>query len=322
MNKFWLKTLIICFLSLSFVNCSGDDNNATETPPVITEAPSLKGKLIYHSYTTYDMGDSKMYSYDFGTNELKCISENWNIRNAMNAHFSLDGKQITFMGIGEETGTWDIFIYDLSGTTPPVNLTPYGDTRDEDPKFSPDGKRIAFKQDFRVAEMDLETTKVTRLSPADYSMPYYNADGTKLICSKGDGSTSSIAVIDIKSRTIKTLYDAPNVQDYYPINTDETSFYYSVGYTETNRIDQVYRGYWSGLKSKRLPFNGTDGDYSDAYPVNSDWVVLSSTRTGGLGGYDLYIANAISGEIFPMTDYNEGISTSKNELGPCVYIYE
>ena len=322
MNKFWLKTLIICFLSLSFVNCSGDDNNATETPPVITDAPSLKGKLIYHNYTTYDMGDSKMYSYDFGTNELKCISENWNIRNAMNAHFSPDGKQITFMGIGEETGTWDIFLYDLSGTTSPVNLTPYGSTRDEDPKFSPDGKRIAFKQDFRVAEMNLETTKVTRLSPADYSMPYYNADGTKLICSKGDGSTSSIAVIDIKSRTIKTLYDAPNVQDYYPINADETSFYYSVGYTETNRIDQVYRGYWSGLKSKRLPFNGTDGDYSDAYPVNSDWVILCSTRKGSLGGYDLYIANAVSGEIFPMTDYNEGINTSKNELGPCVYIYE
>ncbi len=322
MNKFWLKTLIICFLSLSFVNCSGDDNNATETPPVITDAPSLKGKLIYHNYTTYDMGDSKMYSYDFGTNELKCISENWNIRNAMNAHFSPDGKQITFMGIGEETGTWDIFLYDLSGTTSPVNLTPYGSTRDEDPKFSPDGKRIAFKQDFRVAEMNLETTKVTRLSPADYSMPYYNADGTKLICSKGDGSTSSIAVIDIKSRTIKTLYDALNVQDYYPINVDETSFYYSVGYTETNRIDQVYRGYWSGLKSKRLPFNGTDGDYSDAYPVNSDWVILCSTRTGSLGGYDLYIANAVSGEIFPMTDYNEGINTSKNELGPCVYIYE
>lgn len=321
MNTYWLKLLIICSLGLSLFSCNdNDDNNKTETPPVITEAPTLKGKLVYHNYTTYDTEDSKMYIYDFGTNELKCISENWKIRNAMNAHFSPDGKQITFMGIGEDTNTWDIFLYDLSGTAQPVNLTPYDGTRDEDPKFSPDGKRIAFKQDFRVAELNLETGKVTKLSPVDYSMPYYNADGTKLICSKGDGATSSIAVIDIKSKSIKILYDAPKVQDYYPINADETSFYYSVGYSETNRVDQVYRGFWSGLKSKRLPFNNTDGDYSDAYPVNNDWVIICSTRTGSLGGYDLYIANVVSGEIFPMTDYNKNINTAKNELGPCVYI--
>jgi len=319
MNKYLQISFIVGLIYFSFVGCS-NDNTTVEIIEEIAGVPKLKGKLVYHNYTTYESEDSKMYLYDFQTNELKYISENWNIRNAMNAHFSPDGKQIVFMGIGNDTDTWDIFLYDISTNQPPINLTPYGETRDEDPKFSPDGKRIAFKQNWKIAEMNLETNQITILSPEDYSMPYYNATGTKLVCSKSDGHTSSIAVIDIASKSIATLYDAPNVQDYYPINVDDTSFYYSVGYSPDNRIDQVYRGFWDGSPSIALPFNKTDGDYSDTYPVNNDWVVICSTSPISIGGYDLCIANVVSGEIFPMTDYHQGINTYKNELGPCVFI--
>lgn len=282
--------------------------------------PWLKGKLVYHRYSSYGANDSQMYLFDFATKQLKIISEGWNIRNPMNAHFSPDGKKITFMGIGKDTNTWDIFLYDLTQAAAPTNLTPNHNTRDEDPKFSPDGKRIVFKQDFRVAEMDLTTRAVQVLSPSDCSMPYYNTTGTKLLCSKGDGATSSIEVIDLKTGRITPLYDTPEVQDYYPINVDASSFYYSVGYSKHHAIDQVYRGFWDGRKSERLPFNALDGNYSDAYPVNSQWVLLSSTRVGGLGGYDLYIAHVSTGEIFSMNAYNVQINTSKEELGAAVFV--
>ena len=282
--------------------------------------PWLKGKLVYHRYSSYGANDSQMYLFDFATKQLKIISEGWNIRNPMNAHFSPDGKKITFMGIGKDTNTWDIFLYDLTQAAAPTNLTPNHNTRDEDPKFSPDGKRIVFKQDFRVAEMDLTTRAVQVLSPSDCSMPYYNTTGTKLLCSKGDGATSSIEVIDLKTGRITPLYDTPEVQDYYPINVDASSFYYSVGYSKHDAIDQVYRGFWDGRKSERLPFNALDGNYSDAYPVNSQWVLLSSTRVGGLGGYDLYIAHVSTGEIFSMNAYNAQINTSKEELGAAVFV--
>jgi hypothetical protein len=110
------------------------------------------------------------------------------------------------------------------------------------------------------------------------------------------------------------------VQDYYPIGADATSFYYSSGYSQLNKIDQVYRGFWNGLKSRRMPFNDTDGDYSDAYSAGSDWVVISSTRTGTKGGYDLYIAHAESGEVFTMNEYHSQINTSKNELGATIFL--
>lgn len=323
MKRSFINTQLITFIAMNIIcaGCTPDEKpKQDEKPSKEVKAPQLKGKLVYHNYTSYTSDDSKMYLFDFASHKLTLISEQWNIRNPMNAHFSPDGKKITFMGIGNDTNTWDIFLFDLTTSAPPVNLTPNGGTRDEDPKFSPDGKRIAFKQDFRIAEMNLATGKVTKLSPADYSMPYYNNAGTKLICSKSDGPTSSIVVIDLKTRSIKPLYDAQKVQDYYPINADDKSFYYSVGYAENNRLDQVYRGFWSGLKSKRLPFNALDGNYSDAYPVNKDWLILSSTRTGSLGGYDLYIANTVSGEVFSMNEYNPQINTHKNELGACVFI--
>jgi len=211
-----------------------------------------------------------------------------------------------------------------------IGLTPT-DTRDEDPKFSPDGKRIVFKRrladdSWRIAEMELATRHITLLPFADdeYSMPYYNADGTKIVASKGGGShaQSSIVVINLQNNSMQTLYDAPGVQDYYPINADATSFYYSSGHSPQWPGDQVWRGYWNGAPAQRLPFNDTEGDYSDATPAGSDWVVISSTRPGGAGSYDLYIANTQSGAIFPMTDYHSGINTPLAELGPTVFIRE
>jgi len=313
------KLIIFILISAMFLCCEKQSGDNTDDEPTITQAPELKGKLVYHNYTTYETRDSKLWLYDFETDKLICISEDWGIINPMNAHFSPDGKQIVFMGIGS-TNSWDIFLYDFEYDDFPVNLTPVGTTRDEDPKFSPDGKRIAFKRDFKIAEMELSTRKVTILSPDDYSMPYYNYDGTKLICSKSDGPTSSIAVIDIAAKEIVTLYDALGVQDYYPINADEKSFYYSAGYLPSNRLDQVYRGYWNGTKSTRLPFNNMDGDYSDAYPVNDDWVIISSTRKGTKGGYDLYVAHVRQDIVFPLTDYNKDINTSKNELGASIFL--
>jgi len=311
------------FILLSLLGLACMMGSCQKSQIALTEEgglPWLKGKLVYHRYSSYGANDSQMYLFDFATKQLKIISEGWNIRNPMNAHFSPDGKKITFMGIGKDTNTWDIFLYDLTQAAAPTNLTPNHNTRDEDPKFSPDGKRIVFKQDFRVAEMDLTTRAVQVLSPSDCSMPYYNTTGTKLLCSKGDGATSSIEVIDLKTGRITPLYDTPEVQDYYPINVDASSFYYSVGYSKHHAIDQVYRGFWDGRKSERLPFNALDGNYSDAYPVNSQWVLLSSTRTGSMGGYDLYIAHVSTGEIFSMNAYNTQINTSKEELGAAVFV--
>jgi Tol biopolymer transport system component len=66
-----------------------------------------------------------------------------------------------------------------------------------------------------------------------------------------------------------------------------------------------------------LPFNTADANFSDAFPVNDHTVVLSSTKNGGRGQYDLYLADIKSGKIWSLNLYNAYINTATNELGSC-----
>lgn len=288
-----------------------------------TERPVLKGKLVYHSYTSYDAGDSQMYIYDFASNTVSNISRSWtDVRNMMNGHFSPDGRYLTFMGIGSRTGSWDIFLYDLVSGGQPVNLTPEGSYRDEDPKYSHSGNTIVFKRDGHLAEITVATRAIKVLSKnnsEEYGMPYYNSDDTKILSGVGEGSAAYIGVWDKASSTMSVIFDRKGENDYYPINIDRTAFYFTTHETGS-AYDQLYKGFWNGAAAVRLPFNKSNADYSDAYPVSNGWLFLVSSRSGGRGQYDLYIANETSGAIYSLSLYNSGLNTAKNELGPAYFV--
>lgn len=316
-----------CTYRQAQVNIAEPENGGKEpsTGDIIdsdTKRPTLGGKMVYHNYTSYDAMDSRMYIYDFALDEITEISRGWTVVNhPMNGHFSPDGKYITLMGIGAKTGSWDIFLYELGSSSQPVNLTPEGAYRDEDPKFSYDGTKICFKRNDHLAEIDVQTKKITILSNNDssvdpYSMPYYTVDDEKLLFSGGHDPNSYIALWDIKARTVTKLYDKPGTVEYYPITIDKESFYYSQHVSPTDNHDQLYKGFFDGRTSICLAFNKKNADYSDACPVSNEWLILVSTRSDSKGGYDLYIANETSGAIYPLSDYNSSINTSKNELGP------
>ena len=294
------------------------EGGATDEITSDTERPQLKGKMVYHNYTSYDAMDSRMYIYDFADNSLECISNGWtNVRHPMNGHFSPEGDFITFMGIGDG-GTWDVFIY-YFGAKQPVNLTLSGDYRDEDPKVSYDGGRIVFKRDDRIAEINLSDKSVkvhSKISgTGHHSMPYYTTDGKSAVCGCGSDGEDYIGLWNFERGTMSVLYDRKGVVEYYPITIDAESFYYSAHVSESNRHDQLYKGFFDGSPAQKLKFNATNADYSDACPVASDWLILCSTRSGSRGGYDLYIANGVSGAIFSLSDYNNSINSSLQELG-------
>ena len=82
----------------------------------------------------------------------------------------------------------DIYVYDNGNIT---NLTKNSGFRNEDPKWSPDGKSIVFKRghweqdvnDFiwNLALLHMETVEITMLSndSAEEAMPYFSEDGKK-----------------------------------------------------------------------------------------------------------------------------------------------
>ena len=64
-----------------------------------------------------------------------------------------------------------------------------------------------------------------------------------------------------------------------------------------------------------LPFNKTNANFSDATPVGADYAIVSSTVSGGKGGYDLYIADINTGDIWSLDVYNNTLNSSHEDLG-------
>ncbi|MEC5144198.1 hypothetical protein [Chitinophaga sp. 212800010-3] len=315
--------LLSCACSKNDKAIAGTDNKPdtnTSVAAVNAVKPALTGKLVYHSYSCYGCAGTRMYLYDFSTNQLTWLNQNWNIDYPMNAHLNPDATKIVFMGQPAGSGDWDIFIWDIGSAGPPVNLTAGNGKRDEDPKFSPNGYRIAFKQnnDLRIMELNGNITdSVTNTPNIEEGMPYYTDDATGLLFAQGAGSASDIYQININGTGKTALANVSNIQEYYPITRDNTTFLYSRWYSAGNHHDQVYMGYFGNSTRTRLPFNNSNADYSDAFPCTTGYVVLSSTRSGAVGGYDLYVADINTGAIWSLNEYNPNINSSLDELGSC-----
>ncbi|MFI0490538.1 TolB family protein [Flavobacterium sp.] len=313
-------TTLAFFFLLALLSCSSSTPNfvVPAVPIDKTPQPVLTGKMVYHTYSCYNCSDSKLYLYNFSTNEITFLSQNWTITNSMNAHFSPDGTKIVFMGMAQPTSNWDVFIYTLGTNVQPQNLTKNSLARDEDPKFSPDGTKIVFKQNGVLKEMDTSGNILRSfiVPNTEASMPYYTADGNSILYSGSEANNSATADIikySMLNNTTQPLAAMANINEYYPITVDANTFLF----TQSTTSDQVYLGYFNGTPSLKLPFNESDSDFSDAFPVNSHTVVLSSTRIGGRGQYDLYLADEISGKKWSLNLYNPYINSSNNELGAC-----
>jgi hypothetical protein len=283
--------------------------------------PITDGKIVFHSYSDYGAWDGKLYFYDFSEQLLVEISENWNIDHTINAHFSPDGSKIVFMGVSEGShyyNSWDVFLWELGSTTP-VNLTYSNNIPDEDPKFSPSGNAIVFKQNGDLKIMDLSGNIINTLTNDGFSieesMPYYTEDAQQIIYSRGAGSDSDIYIINVNGSNIQPLENVANIQEYYPITRDSYTFLFTKWISSSNHHDQIYLGYFSGANAQSLPFNDVNADDSDPFPVDSDYVFFSSNRSGSVGGWDLYLADINSGFVWSMSNF--GVNSSNHELGSC-----
>lgn len=315
-----MRLYVVLFMALCFVKLT----NGADTIPI------TKGFLVYHSYSDYNAWDSKMFLYNFEREHHTEISKNWNIDHAMNGHISPDGTKLVFMGDDKgEPRDWDVYLWEIGSSEHPVNLTHSYERRDEDPKFSPDGSKIVFKQAywsssvndfvFDLKEMDLSGEIINIITSHDRieeSMPYYTSDGESVVYATDGGANGDIYLINSDGTNNTILADESNTQEYYPIVRDSETFFYSRWVSSSDYHDQVYLGYFNGAPAISLPFNLLSADNSDAYPAGEDYAFFSSTRNGGKGAYDLYLGDINTGEVWNL-DILGTINTNRNELGPC-----
>ena len=302
---------------------SGARRSAREKPAnAPNPAARLHGRIMFHRYTNYDAWDGRLYLYDFGTKRLRCLSELWEIDHSINGSFSPDGKQIVFMGVprGQHRGdAWNVYLWQVDSRARPVNLTKEPGTRDEDPRFAPDGKRIVFKHDGEVRIMDLANRRVESIpfggAKAERSMPMFTPDGEQIIYAEGARKDSDLFLVEVASGVRRPLAIEPELQEYFPVPLDAASFLYVRWTSRTDHHDQVWVGSLDGQRREPLRFNQPGSDSSDPYPIDGRLVVFSSTRAGGQGGYDLYLGDREEGTSWSLNSL--GINSGQEELGAC-----
>ena len=285
-------------------------------------ASRLHGRVVFHRYTNYDAWDGRLYLYDFGTKRLRCVSERWDIDHAINANFSPDGKQVVFMGVprGQHRGNaWDVYLWKVDSRAKPVNLTADLGTRDEDPRFAPDGKRIVFKQDGEIRIMELANRQIRSIpfggARAERSMPMFTPDGAHVLYAEGAREDMDLFLIDVADGTRRPLAIEPEIQEYFPVPLDASRFLYVRWTSRTDHHDQVWISSLDGRTRGPLRFNQLGSNSSDPYPIDDRLVVYSSTRAGGQGGYDLYLGDREDGASWSLSSL--GINTPQEELGVC-----
>ncbi len=278
------------------------------------------GALLYHSYSSYDAMDSMIYRLNTVTNEISVISSPEFI-NAMNADFGSHMYDITFMAIDSSADEWDIYRFN-SFTGEFTNLTPNSGCRNEDPKFSPDGKKIVFKRGYwsselndfiyNLAEIDLGTMKITMLTndiPED-SMPYYSPDGKMIYYALSQNSSTSICALNRESLITDTLYSEENVHVYYPICSD-SGLYFAKWFSSDNRNDCIVK--YADGNLYVLPFNNEEYNCSDPFPLDNGNIFYSSTINGS---YDIFYFDGA--ESLPI----EITATDRHELGSSCFTRE
>ena len=309
--------LVVDYVRITPFHESGDTPQHESYPDNgWADAELPKGWLLWHSYKSYADLDSELY---LRTPDGTVRTVSGDFIHAMNGSFGRSPEQFTFMAIDKTADEWDIYLSDHGEI---IDLTQNSGFRNEDPKFSPDGKSIVFKRGrwdsseddfvYDLALLDVKTRAVTMLTDdsAEEAMPCFSEDGRNIYYARYTDGIGSICRLDLSTKTSGTIFGESGVNAYYPIVCGDM-LYFTKWFSADDRCDQIMC--CDGEKITSLPFDSERYDCSDACPVSGEKIVFSSTMSGG---YDLYYYDGT--RVSPLTAMN----TDKNELGADFFAYD
>jgi hypothetical protein len=309
-----LYRLVAGFLAASFLTGA-----IYMVKPETSQIENLTGTLFFHRYSEYGAWDAELLSLDLQTGKLVQVNKNWqSMISPINAHLSNDGEYMTFMGTqsGLAENEWDVFVsqWDGSQWSDPINLTGPNGKRDEDPKFSPNGTTIVYKENGVLATVERTGGAKTYLSlgEAQSSMPYFRSNGTDILFER-EGKI----LLQTSSGDIEMDAGIAGISSYYPIGVDNERFLFTR--VQDSKRDAIRWGYYNGRPSEDLFFNNDYWDSSDPYPYQDakDFIFLvSGDHNIFFGGYNLVIADLHAEKVVNIDDLYGEINSNLQELGP------
>lgn len=316
------STAIALFLGLSTGMAPSQAISIPSVSPKVA-ALGLTGKLFYHRYGQYGDWKSKGFELDLATGRLVRIDKLWtSAKSPLNIHPNPAGTEITFMGTatGLVENEWDVFVSHWDGTkwADPINLTGPNNKRDEDPKFSPNGHTVTYKEDGVMATIEMDGTDKQLLTEGlpESSMPYFTSDGLGLIFER-QGSIWLRDQAGVESK----IWNRGITTAYYPINANVNKFLFTE--VQSNRHDHIMMGYYNGDKAIPLFFGEDYCDNSDPYPYKAAkrFIFYVSTcpipyKNYWKGGYNLMVADRKTKKVYNMDAFNIKTNSHFLELGP------
>jgi len=287
------------------------------------KALELSGKLFFHRYGEYGDWASKGFELDLATGRLVRIDTKWtSAKSPLNIHPNPAGTAITFMGTatGLAENEWDVFVSQWNGTSwgDPVNLTGPNGKRDEDPKFSPNGHTVTYKENGVLAtiEIDGSNKQLLTVGKPESSMPFFTSDGLRLIFER-EGSIWLRNQNGSENRLWKKVLTSA----YYPINVNQDKFLFTE--VQSSRHDRVMFGFYNGAKAVPLFFGNNACDNSDPYPYKQAkrFIFFVSTcpipyKTMFKGGYNIMLADRKLKKVYNVDAFNTKVNSDLLELGP------
>lgn len=294
-------------------------------------APELlaEGRIVWHSYTDYDVLDGRIHVYDFDDGSHYARATNTiadKVTHAHNPNLSSDGRYMTFMGLpkGPTYGAnWrnylDVFVYDfvtddVSNLSAQIGLGDPGEL-EEDPVLSSTGDKVAFKRNVaNIWEADVYTLVVRQITSGsgERSGPQYSPDGSELIFWINSGANSLLGRVSLQG-TLPTpplaLHNNSGVQDYFPSYWDTNRVLYTSWRNNTERDDDVKIWNMATQVDTFAAFNSTHAEDSDPFGITQALVGFSTTRASSK--WQLWYGDPVTGDVASL-----GISQpGKHNLG-------
>jgi Tol biopolymer transport system component/N-acetylneuraminic acid mutarotase len=169
---------------------------------------------------------------------------------------------------------------------------------DQDPAWSPDGKRIVFasnrndSSNFDIYVMDSNGSNVERLttSLADETNPSWSPDGKKIVYVVSEGSQSELDLINIDGTEQVSLTNLAGMAGSPDWSPDGRRIVFQLG-SELGRAIFLINADGTGLEQLT---DYTDHAQTPAWSPDGQWIALSGNQTGSI---DLYLMKADGSDL-------------------------